>query len=97
MSFSQRYDGIVLTHNNEMRAHEFIEDKNIDTIIPTTSYTLSANNISEIEFNTDSEDYIYKLDIYSKYQDMSSTVEAATPTDVEDYKYRTAAITIRSM
>lgn len=63
----------------------------------TPIYLDDIYNISEIEFNTDSEDYIYKLDIYSKYQDMSSTVEAATPTDVEDYKYRTAAITIRSM
>lgn len=60
MSFSQRYDGIVLTHNNEMRAHEFIEDKNIENIIPTTSYTLSANNISEIEFIKNGESYSYQ-------------------------------------
>ena len=63
----------------------------------TPIYLDNIYNISEITFNTTTEDYIYKLNIYTRYQDFSKTIEAATPTDIEDYKYRTAAITIRSM
>lgn len=72
----------------------------------TVVYNEHIFNVSEIQFNTITENYIYKLDVYSKYQDVLKTIdgstpasyiEAATPTNVEDYKYRTASITIRSM
>lgn len=39
---------------------------------------------------------LYKFNIYSKYQDFSKTVLPSTPSD-EDYKYRVAHITIRSV
>lgn len=73
-------------------------DGTINTQTPETPiYNDDIYNISEIQFKTDSEDYIYKLDLYSKYQDFTKTVEASVPTYDEDYKYRTAALTIRSM
>lgn len=71
-----------------------IDKKNSETPIKNKD----IYNISEIEFHTtDSQEYIYKLDVYSKYQDMTTEIVGSTPTYPDDYKYRTAAITIRSM
>ena len=57
-------------------------------------YTLSDRyTISSVEFR---DLNIYKFDGYSKYQDFSRTVMPSTPAD-EDYKYRVAHITIRSV
>ena len=49
--------------------------------------------ISSVEFR---DLNVYKFDGYSKYQDFSRTVMPSTPSD-EDYKYRVAHITIRSV
>ena len=74
---------------------ELVENEEDTPIYFDTIYYLNEITFSS-EHNEGSE-YIYKLDFYSKYQDFSYTVEGATPTDIEDYKYRTAALTIRSM
>ena len=60
----------------------------------TTSRPLSGRyNVKDIEFTDTS---VYKFEIYSKYQDFTNTVMPSTPSD-EDYKYRVAHLTIRSV
>ena len=76
-----------------------IDNDNINYI--TSESSIYSNHIwkfDSIIFNENQDkQYIYKLDIYSKYQDFSSTIEAATPTENESYKYCAAHLTIRSM
>lgn len=50
--------------------------------------------ISSIEFK---DTNIYKFNCYSKYQNFSNTVEPINPATDDDYKYRVAHITIRSV
>ena len=52
-----------------------------------------AYSVSEIKF---SDLDLFKFNIYSKYQDFGNTVLPSGPSD-EDYKYRVAHITIRSV
>ena len=74
------------------------EDGTIDYLSSETPVYLNTTyQIDSINFTATSTNYIYKLDLYSRYQDFTKTVEAAIPTDVEDYKYRTASLTIRSV
>lgn len=51
-------------------------------------YTISSVSFTNLN--------LYKFNGYSKYQDLSSTVDPITPTD-DGYKYRVAHITIRSV
>lgn len=61
----------------------------------TISRSLSGRyRVEGVEFGQGME--VYKFDIYSKYQDFTNTVLPSTPSD-EDYKYRVAHLTIRSV
>ena len=56
--------------------------------------TLESRYVFDTLYFTDQD--IYKLSCYSKYQDFSGSVIPTTPSD-EDYKYKVAHITIRSV
>ena len=63
-------------------------------ILSTNKTSLSeAYGVSEIRF---SDLDLFKFNIYSKYQDFSNTILPSGPSD-EDYKYRVAHLTIRSV
>lgn len=51
-------------------------------------YTITGIEMNDLD--------LYKFDVYSKYQDFTSPVIPSTPSD-EEYKYKVAHITIRSV
>lgn len=56
--------------------------------LDTSGYTITAIDFTDLD--------LYKLSGYSKFQDFSRTVQPTTPSD-EEYKYKVAHITIRSV
>ena len=73
----------------------------ISNVSPNTPIYLNKTfYLNSIIFTNESDETtetIYKFDLYSKFQDFTEEVEGTTPKDPEDFKYTTAALTIRSM
>ena len=59
--------------------------------------TFYLNSIIFLNESEEKSEILYKFDLYSKFQDFTEEVEGTTPKDPEDFKYTTAALTIRSM
>ena len=62
--------------------------------LTTKKTSLDSRYVFDTVYFADQD--IYKLNGYSKYQDFSGTITPTTPSD-EDYKYKVAHITIRSV
>lgn len=71
-----------------------------NTLSPTTKIIGTASEKNNYRYAIESVEFadldLYKFNVYSKVQDFTNTVVPNKPTD-EDYKYRVAHITIRSV
>ena len=83
----------VSNYATAVTTNEGYWDPTINKLRTNKTSLPEAPSVEEILFhNLD----LYKFNIYSKYQDFSNTVLPSGPSD-EDYKYRVAHITIRSV